>query len=589
MPPSPVETTTNTGEGFSSPPSKNNNVDNNQALNDSKTESNSNQVVDNEAFGSGLAAFFGDFSPHQSDIQNKSIGFSTGLSRLPAPTDPIENATHIEATIGVKYIDGGLQYGQWRNKEKEYLTDYLMLRLHPHPDNEEATPNNGGDNDTFPSSESEEDVLEPESQLGMETQEPFVAEQQSLAEQGKSSRTRTKKSRRNTIPYVRDCLHDLSKLEFLDLHARTLSLDLSRIDKVWRLRDTKRSGALTRRSIRKPVFESCAPKTPQQQLLQRLIFEEKEEDGPVATIYKQVIHFEVQQLRVGGPGDYSERTRTGGKRFPQRIKVFFYNSYATAISEWLKEQQKESGTKRKRNDSADVNTSTTDIVMSLSNVPAKCIFPYAVDPRNWREKQDLVDYCLCIGDRSIAKTKTNQQQDSSHDNKEHQIRFDSNEMEIRLMAVVTTTRTSLTETATGSIVTKDVIDDVDASSELILSRRTLSKEFLSSSSSEEITPKVVGGEEQTEVPKGSDERENPLQKHWECYKTNRRHGMMATKKQNERPPLRQLNNHRPQTQGRSPTNEEKRVVPRIVEPMVVEGAAQRRSDSKEVTYVRLVS
>ena len=643
---------TNTGEA-SSPLSQKNNVhnragddgnnndaDGNKNINSDET---SNTVGDgDEALGSGMAAFFGDFVPYQSDTNDKPIGFSTGLSRLPAvPTNPIENANHIEASIGIKYIDGGLLYSQWRNKEKEYLTNYLMLRLYPHPD--EGITTQSGDNSTFSSSESSSDdegdgdeEVDPESQLAMETQEPLVvaensrlpdeeeevepesqlametqAEKLRSSEQGESSsRKRKKRSRRDiTIPCVEDCLHDLTKLEFLDLHARTLSLNLSRIDKVWKLRDTKRSsGALAKCSIRKPVFKSssCSPpsrsrKAPQQQQLpQRLVFEEKEEDGPAAAIYKTVVHFEVEQLHVaqtggpggvvGGPNDLLVSSSSNTNQ--QRIKVFFYNSYATAVSEWIKEQQKQqSGKKRKHDNSSDDSTTTaTDIVMSLSNIPAACIFPYAVDPRNWREKQNLVDYCLCIGDTSIATTKKNQEPENHYNDTGSKIRFDSKEMEIRLMAVVTRTTVSRTRTASGSIVvTNDVVDDVDVSSELILSRRTLAKEFLSS---QENTPQAVeGGEKEKELRTSSDDNTSSLQKSWESYKKNRDQGpnnttnpmlpnqgenRQSTSLLNKRPPLRQLNH-----QGLSE--------PAVVEPIMVEGGTQRRSDSKDTNYVRLVS
>ena len=653
---------TNTGEA-STPLSQNDNVhnqagddrNNNNDVDNLNKNKNSGEIGNDEvgegdeALGSGMAVFFGDFAPYQSDTNDKPIGFSTGLSRLPAvPTNPIENANHIEASIGIKYIDGGLLYSQWRNKEKEYLTDYLMLRLHPHPDEDNSTFSSSesssddegdGEEEVEPESQlametqeplvvagkdrllDEEEDVEPKSQLAMETQEPFVtAEKLRSPKQGRSSsRKRKKRSRRNnTIPYVEDCLHDLTKLEFLDLHARTLSLNLSRIDKVWKLRDTKRSsGALTKRSIRKPVFESSsssppsrsrkAPQQHQQQFPRRLVFEEKEQDGPAAAIYKTVVHFEVEQLHVaqtggpggvvGGPNDLLLSSSSSLNTNHQRIKVFFYNSYATAVSEWIKEQQKQqSGKKRKDDNSSDDSTTTaTDIVMSLSNIPAACIFPYAVDPRNWREKQDLVDYCLCIGDTSIATTKKNQEPENHDNDIGNKIRFDSKEMEVRLMAVVTRTTVSRTMTASGGIVvTNNVVDEVDVSSELILTRRTLAKEFLSS---QESTPHVVeGGEKEKELQRSSDDLTSPLQTSWETYKKNRAQAPNnksnpaltnkveeATNQQsssslmNERPPLHQLNQ-----QGQSTV---------VAEPMIVEGGTQRRSDSKDVNYVyvRLVS
>ena len=434
----------------------------------------------------------------------------------------------------------------------------------------------------------------PESQLGMETQEEPLAPSPIV-----------KKSRKTIVPFVEDCLHDLTKLEFLDLHARTLSLSLSKIHKIWRLRDTKR---IPKNSIRKPVFFARANSTPpQQHNRKKLVFEEKEDDGPVATIYKKVVHLEVEQLHLDGQLLPPQPNR----RLPQRIKVFFYNSYAIAVSGWIKqqnqEQQRHSGTKRKHRDNSGTTSTTTmdttGIVMSLSNIPACCIFPCALDPRNWREEQELVDYCLCIGDKSVATTRKNQPPQSENQpaaiSSEHQIRFDSNEMEIRLMSVVTKTTTSETGAAAGSIVTNETIEEVDLASELVLSRRALAKEFLSSSG-EDATPE----EEEEEVQKPSDDHTttSPLKASWEKYQNNQSPKDSDSNRQtssasNERSPLCQINqNGQQQPQDRVSTNDEQSKKPRndndkpvIVEPMTIQGEIQRRSDSKNVNYVQLVS
>ena len=612
MPQSPDKNTIIAGEASFTPSEKDVHTldggDGNRTGGENKTRSGDNNIdIKEKDFGSGLAAFFKDFVPYQSDTNGKPIEFTTGLDSMPTPTDPIEYANHIEASIGIKYIDGGLRYSQWRNNEKEYLTEYLMKRLYPHSD-DEVIENTGS---TLSSSESsdgddDEEEVEPHSQSMMETQEPVVVEKNQSLEEKKSSRKEKKRKRKNSIPYVGDCLHDLTKLEFLDLHARTLSLNLSRIDKVWKLRDTKRSGALAKRSIRKPVFERCSPTSRSrrpQQLSKRLIFEEKEDDGPVSAIYKKVIHFEVEQLHVAqaGPGLSPNCMRqNGGKQFQQRIKVFFYNSYATAISEWIKEQQRLSSKKRMQRNSptnglTDISTATTDIVMSLSNIPAACIFPYSADPRNWREKHDLVDYCLCIGDKSVAKARKNLQQEANSN--ENQIRFDSKEMEIRLMAVKTKTTTSTTDA--HSFVTTNVVNDVDVSSELILSRSRLTKDFLSSSSSEEKTPEMLERKENQNI---SDDSSNPLQKSWEKYERTMveskiEKGNKENIGSNERLHSRQLNqrqhNH---SHVLSTTCEQQTNIPRSdnailvpTEPMIFEGAPQRRSDSKQIIYESLVS
>ena len=547
--------------------------------------------------GSGLADFFCDFAPHQSESKDEPVGFLTKLSRLPATTNPFDLSNRIEQSIGVTYIDRGLRYGQWRNEAKERLENYLKLRLYPHS-NEESNRQSG--DSTLCSSESSDDdhddvALEPESQSRLETQEPIVE---------KHSGRKKKRNRRSGIPFVEDCLHDLTKLEYLDLHARTLSLNLSRINKIWRLRDTKRIGYLGKSSIRKAVFESCSATSRSQrsqQFLKQLVLEDKEEDGPVAEMYQQVLHFEVEQLRFtqggghgGGVSNPSDLLLSSGNRLrQQRIKVFFYNSYATSISEWL-DKQKDRFKKKRKHDKSTSTTDTTaafDVVMSLSNIPAVSIFPYAVDPRNWREKQELTDYCLCIGDDSVAISRKVKERETFK--AEKAIRFDSKEMEIRLMTVVRHTTISRTR--------KAVEDNIDATSELILSRRMLSERFLSSSSSEKDASEAIVGKVELQIH--SEELVSPLQKSWEAFKKNHVPDSNKNEK-NKYDPSTHRNQRGVATDGHFVTTSDEKQhgqksnvarrdddKPFDVEPMIVEGVSQRRLDSRKMMYkyVKLVS
>ncbi len=505
-------------------------------------EQDNNDSNNDEKSGSGLAAFFGDFLPGSSERS-----FSKGLSELQESV-PMEHANHIEASIGVRYVQGGLNYGDWRRKEKESLTEYLMLRLHPHPDNDE---DDSAGSSSEESSQENNEATQAESQLGMETQEPV-----------KSSLNTKPKRRKTIVPYVEDCLHDLRKLEFLDLHAKTLSLNLGRIDKVWTLRNPKRYSS----SIRKPVFEQLGKRRKQ-----RLVFEEREEDGPVATIYKKVISLEIEELQL-----YDQLLPNNSpKKHNSRIKVFFYNSYATAISDWLKEQQKQkySTTKRiKKDDNTDteITVSPTDIIVQLSNVPAACIFPCKLDPRNWREQRHMVDYCLCIGDNSVA---TNRRTPQAADSNQHLIRFDSTELEIRLLAVTTKTTATKMRKHAGTMVTTNTIDEVDTSSELVLSRRALAKEFLSSSGEDTVMGKL------------SDEpTTSPLEASWEAYRKHKD----ASQQQSvtEKPKLTQMEQSQVSAnEKKSKTTNSKETI--AVEPMIFEGATPRRSDTAVFHYVKL--
>ena len=656
---SPMKTTANATEDDPPPSSleHGNDDDNNDIQNNTGDEgfdNNTNADIDKNAgdavLGSGLAAFFGDFIPHRTDIEDRPIGFSTLLSQLPAKTDPIDDADLIEANIGVKYVDGGLPYTQWQTVEKEYLADYLMLRLHPNASHEGEAPIQSVSSDFSPSEYSEIDCVdtqaEPESHLAMETQEPIVTEIQSREEEKSSGKRKRSRGRRDGIPCIGSFLHHVTKLEYLDLYARTLTLNLSRIDKVWRLRDTKRSGIFDKRSIAKPVYEKCPSKPRSLQLRripQRLVFEEKEEDGPVASAYKSVAHLELEQLHVvpqGGIGSVlgglnnlfpppNADLRTGRANQRRRIKVFFYNAYATAVSKWIKQQQQKTSANEQRRDNSSIATSaasvstiiTIDIVMSLSKVPALCVFPYAVDPRNWREKENLVEYCICIGDESTATNKKRQQEEDS--DSEHCLRFDSKELEIRLMAVVRKTTTSSKATASGDIVTTDVIDYVDDSSELIISRRALEKKYLLTSSGEENGTEGCEGEAENGGQDGFDSAISPLKESWNAYQNNRDHepnkneksnnsskaqpaasappnpGHVAIRGQsaailNEAAALCQAN-QQPRPQSSPPMNQRQSEAPRndaeeqiVVEPMMFHETAQRKY-SKPINYVRLVS
>uniref|UniRef100_A0A7S4EIX9 Telomeric single stranded DNA binding POT1/Cdc13 domain-containing protein n=1 Tax=Pseudo-nitzschia australis TaxID=44445 RepID=A0A7S4EIX9_9STRA len=667
-----------------------------------KHENNSND----EALGSGLATFFGDFFPCQTDVNGRPIGFSTNLSRVNIPTQQQEQQDHntsiadaaspghgnyngdanfTEAMVGVKYVDGGLTHEQWRTSEKKYLTEYLNHRLHPQPSASSVSSASSSTSSSSLSHDQEEEGerMEPELQLAMETQEseqqqPFSppGRNNSLGENKKRNRRRR---RRTFVPCIEDCLHDPTKLEYLDLYTRTLTLNLSRIHTVWRLRDTRRCGrgAFAKRSIAKPVFERCAhsavlvsgkrkrlsaSRNQSQLQLQRPVFEETEEDGPVAAIYQKVVHFDVEQLRVPVPTEGGEQQQQH-KHHQQRIKVFFYNSYATAVSEWIEQQQQQQDQQRKKkNRSAKKNgrqhrsnvaassttirtmdtatsattdvistTATTDIVMSLSNVPAICIFPFGNDPRNWRGKQELVDYCLCIGDESMARDNKSHQRgnkNSSNEIIDKHIRFDSAELEIRLMPVVskrtttTTTTTDRTTTAVGSIITSDTKVDLDTSSELILSRRALEmKDSLVSSADEgPRTAEALENREhvaqETSTNAAGEIMRRPLQQSWDKYTKHRNNysgrdrleqtrpvpavtgpnqsGIVATTSDrrqstlhpDRRPPLQEQNQQVcKEAQSRTPNQDYG--VKNEVEPMLFTGVAQRM-DSPSVHYARLV-
>ena len=78
--------------------------------------------------------------------------------------------------------------------------------------------------------------------MGLDDQEENDDDNQE--EHPRPKKRRKKSSRPERIPHIDYTLHDVTKLEFLDLQTNTFHLPLGRVVKVWKLRDTKR-GAFT--------------------------------------------------------------------------------------------------------------------------------------------------------------------------------------------------------------------------------------------------------------------------------------------------------------------------------------------------------
>ena len=94
----------------------------------------------------------------------------------------------------------------------------------------------------------------------------------------------------------------------------------------------------------------------------------------------------------------------------RRLYVFLYNAYAQAFDQWFHGEQRQG---------------KGQIVVQMKQVPGICIFPFAIDPRNWLDAEELVEYCLCIGDESSAKRYNEEQGDYER------LRLDQPKMELR--------------------------------------------------------------------------------------------------------------------------------------------------------------
>jgi hypothetical protein len=157
----------------------------------------------------------------------------------------------------------------------------------------------------------------------------------------------------------------------------------------------------------------------------------------------------------------------------RRIRVFFYNEYATQMNQYLEKKlgptttNSKKGTKsiypkgyndNKSEEEKDIHTmikSPYPILLSLQNIPAQCIFPYILR-RNNNANESLLDithgklspFCICIGGPGSLGIGSS----SNHDNNDklsgggvetrRQMDFDSADSKIRLMSLNDTSPSS---------------------------------------------------------------------------------------------------------------------------------------------------
>ncbi len=150
----------------------------------------------------------------------------------------------------------------------------------------------------------------------------------------------------------------------------------------------------------------------------------------------------------------SKRTKKPRRR---RIRVFFYNAYATQVNKFFQQMEIRRGTSKdnsisynsKKNEFDSGNSTKVDSVsereitksvypflVSLRNVPAKCIFPYYLE-RSDRAGEALLEndyygrlapYCICIG--GSGRMRFGMKIGTADEEK---LSFDSNALEIRFL------------------------------------------------------------------------------------------------------------------------------------------------------------
>ena len=232
------------------------------------------------------------------------------------------------------------------------------------------------------------------------------------------------------------CFH----LKKMDLTSSSVNLGLCRVVKVWGIRLTKRMDQLNEEMLMLDKNNNADNG-----------FAAWEDDGPLNIMYKRVFSIEVVQLDNGGEEDShtsssSMPTFMGNQAANQkstvrkrrhavrRVRIFFYNEYATVMNGLFQQLSDEFAKRRK-----------SPVLLSLVNVPPECIMPvsmsaassgealhphlqqYVNNPFGDEELGVSSPYCICIGDDSLMK----------YDDEGNKCRFDGEgrgtAMEIRLV------------------------------------------------------------------------------------------------------------------------------------------------------------
>lgn len=287
---------------------------------------------------SGLASFFRTFLPPKDDGKenyeyNESIANVVDKNHVPPAESPPEDPRNHSAT-------------DWKEKRNQSLSQYMTKRMIELENDDELSDENS-------------DYIVPDND---EVNVPYWNEQQ-----GQDSRPTDDSNdavlpaslRRKRVPHVNETVHIAKTLGALDLYAREFHLSLGFVEHVWPLR------AVPRREWK--------------------ISSNFEDDGPLGTLFKQVVSLEVTALADNTVANMAQAAFQDGAHAPKRLKIFFYNKYAVQLSEFLERQHAER------------------VLISLENIPAKCILPLNKDDFSWLDHDGLAPYCLCIGSRSSMR------------------------------------------------------------------------------------------------------------------------------------------------------------------------------------------
>jgi hypothetical protein len=194
------------------------------------------------------------------------------------------------------------------------------------------------------------------------------------------------------VPYIGHAISSAQDIAALNLHVKKCNLSLCQIEKVWPLRSCKRGLHMMTERRHWQI------------------------DGPVSTIYRSVLSFEVLQCFDQPPCELKQRIRNlhGMDQHSHRCRVFLYDGYATTFMRFL-----EASSSLRHNNKGAGKRAAPQVYCSLRHIPARCIFRYKSN--DWVDVHEK--YCLGIGD------------DSAVERSEKRLRFDAEDLIMELLRV----------------------------------------------------------------------------------------------------------------------------------------------------------
>ena len=239
------------------------------------------------------------------------------------------------------------------------------------------------------------------------------------------------------IPGIHYAKYEVTSISELDLMTSGLSIELNSVRLIWKKRRSKPQPS-------HGVSSDEVMSFPEEWMLQ----------GPLHQNYKRVLTMEIMEMDDASPvGSEHQREISNvaraafGSSKTKRIRVFFYNFYADAITKLIDKAERATNcaTMKSREAVRD------KIIVSLRNIPPQCIFPsHHFHENGVRIHEKLSDYdagrlapyCICIGGTSNIKVNTptptpspSSQSQSQGSVQMRKLRFDSKKLEIGVLII----------------------------------------------------------------------------------------------------------------------------------------------------------